>query len=157
MHMDECRGSSGVEQLIRNQQVVGSNPILGSMNWFYLLMVGTGGFAGSVARYVVARSIDLKVSSLIPFGTLLVNVLGSFILGLVFAFTFKKPAEYETWRLLLGVGFCGGFTTFSTFALENLQLFQQKHFTEFLIYSTASLLLCLSGTGLGVWMGNKVW
>ena len=127
------------------------------MNWFYVFMVGTGGFAGSVARYLVARSIDLRVASLIPFGTLVVNVLGSFILGVVFAVTLKKPEESEAWRLLLGVGFCGGFTTFSTFALENLQLFQQKHFTEFLIYTTVSLMLCLLGTGLGVWMGNKVW
>ncbi|HEY3402853.1 MAG TPA: fluoride efflux transporter CrcB [Ohtaekwangia sp.] len=127
------------------------------MNWFTILLVGTGGFAGSVARYLLARSVDLRVASLIPFGTLVVNVLGSFILGLVFSVALKKPEESEAWRLLVGVGFCGGFTTFSTFALENLQLFQQKHFTEFLIYTGVSILLCLLGTGLGVWMGNKVW
>jgi fluoride exporter len=153
-----CRGSSGVEQLIRNQQVVGSNPILGSMNNLYhVLLVGAGGFVGSITRYLAAKAIDSRITSLLPYGTLVVNIIGSFILGLVFATTLKKPEDSEAWRLLLGVGFCGGFTTFSTFALENILMLQQKNYAEFIVYTILSLLFCLLGTGLGVWIGNKAW
>src|SRR5688572_4424324 len=127
------------------------------MNLNQVLLVGAGGFVGSIARFLLARTIDSRMSSLLPYGTLVVNVTGSFILGLVFAATLKNPQESEIWRLLLGVGFCGGFTTFSTFALENVLMLQQKNYGEFLLYTAVSLVFCLIGTGLGLWIGNKVW
>jgi fluoride exporter len=127
------------------------------MKLYHILVVGAGGFAGSIARFIMAKTIDNKVTSLFPYGTFTVNVLGSCLLGIVFAATIKKPVESEVWRLLLGVGFCGGFTTFSTFALENIQLLQQKNFTEFILYASLSFAVCLLGTSLGVWIGNKVW
>ena len=127
------------------------------MNLNQVLLVGAGGFVGSIARFLLARTIDSRLSSLLPYGTLVVNVTGSFILGLVFAATLKNPQESEIWRLLLGVGFCGGFTTFSTFALENVLMLQQKNYGEFLLYTAVSLVFCLIGTGLGLWIGNKVW
>jgi len=127
------------------------------MNLYQVFIVGAGGFAGSIARFLLARAVDSRLSSILPYGTLVVNVTGSFILGLVFAATIKSPLESETWRLLLGVGFCGGFTTFSAFALENVLLLQQKNYTEFLSYTAVSLVVCLIGTAFGIWIGNKVW
>jgi fluoride exporter len=127
------------------------------MNLYKLLAVGLGGSVGSISRYVISRAVDKRLELLVPYGTLVVNVVGSFILGLVFSLTLKGTDDREIWRLLLGVGFCGGFTTFSSFALENFLLLQQKQAGEFILYTTFSFALCLGGVALGVWLGNKAW
>jgi fluoride exporter len=150
------RGSSGVDQLIRNQQVVGSNPILGSlshMNIYKVLLVGLGGMLGSIARYVTVRSVDARLNAAIPCGTLIVNIAGSFILGLLYAWTSKKTGASEPLQLLLGTGFCGGFTTFSAFALENANLWQSKMMASSIAYIVATLVVgflsVLAGLALG--------
>jgi len=124
------------------------------MNLSSVLLVGVGGFVGSIARYLVARSVGSKIELMIPFGTLVVNVVGSFILGVVFAVVSKRM-ESEWMTLLLGVGFCGGFTTFSSFALDNYLLLEQRNFGAFALYSILTFVLCMVSVASGAWLGNK--
>jgi CrcB protein len=93
--------------------------------WPYLL-VGIGGFVGANARFVVARLVGGLVASGFPFGTLLINVSGSFLLGIVGTLAAQRLTPHsEAMRLALGVGFLGAYTTFSTFEFETNALVQQ--------------------------------
>lgn len=123
------------------------------MNITYLLLVGAGGFFGSIARYLTVISVDRKLNSVFPFGTLTVNVLGSLILGVLLALLAKKTGNHsEQWRLFLGTGFCGGFTTFSAFAVENFNLLQEKFPGSAFLY----IILSVTGGLLAVWSGFAI-
>ena len=122
------------------------------MNIQKLLLVGIGGFTGSVFRYIIARLVDERASRIIPFGTLTVNIAGCFIIGIIYGLLLRKLDMSENVRLLLGVGFCGGFTTFSAFALENLTFIQQKNFGNVLLYSLVSVVLGI----MAVWGGFSI-
>ena len=113
-----------------------------------------GGFLGSVARYITVKSVDEKLNAVFPYGTLSVNVIGSFLLGVIYMLALRKAGVTETWHLFLGAGFCGGFTTFSAFALENFMLIQQKFIGTSLIYSSVSLVTGLFALIVGVWIGR---
>src|SRR5688572_4148165 len=117
------------------------------MNLVNVLLVGAGGCIGSVVRYLAVISIDKKLNSAFPFGTFTVNLLGSFVLGFLMAVLMKRSAHALEWKLFLGTGFCGGFTTFSAFALENMNLFQQKSPGIALLY----IIFSVSGGVVGVW------
>ena len=84
--------------------------------------------------------------------TLLVNIAGSFFIGAVIAYSLRNETFAANWKLFLATGICGGFTTFSAFSLENLQLLQNGKFAMFALYIVASLLLGL----MSVWAGFKV-
>ncbi len=86
------------------------------------LFVGIGGFIGSICRYLVGL-IPLKENSGFPFKTLCINIVGAFVLGMLSAYAAKNPNVNPRLMLLLKVGVCGGFTTFSTFAYESTSLF----------------------------------
>src|SRR5699024_3930334 len=88
-----------------------------------ILLVGIGGFAGSVGRYLLARYIELRVLTSFPFGTFAVNIIGCFIIGLRYGLTLRGTVSPNI-RFLLATGFCGGFTTFSTFSMESMTLLQ---------------------------------
>ncbi|MBN2528533.1 MAG: fluoride efflux transporter CrcB [Deltaproteobacteria bacterium] len=106
-----------------------------------ILLIGFGGFAGSVARYFVSRlnlSIDFYS---VPIGTMLANVLGCYIIGLLTGIAEKSVVLTLEWRLFLMVGFCGGFTTFSSFANENLALMHSGQLLSILIYTGLSIFL----------------
>lgn len=124
------------------------------MNIYKILAVGLGGFLGTVARYVTVKSVDEKLNALFPYGTFAVNVLGSFLLGIIYTAALRKAGLTENWRLFLGVGFCGGFTTFSAFAWENFSLIQQKFMGTSLAYALASLVAGLLALMAGVWIGR---
>jgi CrcB protein len=123
------------------------------MNIYKLLMVGLGGFLGSVSRYVTVLSIDARLNALYPYGTLAVNVIGSFLLG-VYTVAIRKAEMGEYWRLFLGIGFCGGFTTFSAYAWENFSLIQQKLIVTSLAYALGSVVAGLLALAAGVWVGR---
>lgn len=108
------------------------------------LLIAVGGAAGSLLRYGCSR---LWNSSTFPYGTLAVNVIGSFLIGMLWA-VFARQAD-EQKRLLLITGFCGGFTTFSAFSLEGLQLLQQAKILVFFLYTFATLGLGLAATYFG--------
>lgn len=123
------------------------------MNITYLLLVGAGGFFGSIARYFTVISVDKRLNSVFPFGTLTVNILGSFVLGVLLALLARKAGNYtEQWRLFLGTGFCGGFTTFSAFAVENFNLLQAKFPGSAFLY----IIVSVGGGLLAVWSGFAI-
>ncbi len=114
-------------------------------------LVGLGGALGSMARYGIAK-IFVDVTSAYPLATGITNVIGCFLIGLLVGFAERNEWLQGNLLLLLSTGFCGGFTTFSAFALENSYLIQQKLFTTTILYSLGSLifgiLACLWGLSL---------
>jgi len=124
------------------------------MDIYKILAVGIGGFLGSVARYITVKAVDDKLNAVFPYGTFTVNVVGSLLLGIIYTLALRKAGVTENWRLFLGAGFCGGFTTFSAFAWENFSLIQQKFIGTSLLYASASVLIGLFALAVGVWIGR---
>jgi len=114
-----------------------------------LLLVGAGGFIGSVLRYLAAQFVQNKFLSAFPFGTLSVNVIGCFAIGCIFALAEKGNLSAE-WRLFLATGICGGFTTFSAFSIETISLMKEGQMTGAFLYILASIALGLGATFLGI-------
>lgn len=119
------------------------------------IIVGLGGFLGSVARYLSASYITRVHPGAFPGGTFAVNVVGSLIIGLVFGYAQRYNWTSPEWRLFLATGFCGGFTTFSSFSLENVQLLRQGDYAAFAAYASASLVLCMLATAVGLLLSNS--
>lgn len=121
--------------------------------WKDILYVGLGGGIGSVLRYltshVVSKLIDGKWFFL---GTFTANITGCFLIGLFSGWLLTNHVDNPTFRLLFIVGFCGGYTTFSTFASENLRLMETNQWGLFFLYTLSSVL---SGI-LAVWIGMKM-
>ena len=115
-----------------------------------ILFVGLGGFAGSALRYVVGR----WLSGGFPWGTLAVNVAGCLLIGLVYALVERGNLSSPELRLLLTVGFCGGFTTFSAFMGENLAMLRAGEFVPFALYTAGSVLLGLGAVWFGWWLAK---
>ena len=106
-----------------------------------LLLVGTGGFLGSIARFLTSKYMQDNFPSAFPFGTFFVNISGCFLIGLIYGFSEKSSSLTLGWKLFLAVGFCGGFTTFSTFANENLALLRDGDFFHFFLYTGLSIII----------------
>jgi CrcB protein len=125
------------------------------MTFYNMLLVGGGGFLGSIARYITSRSIDDKLNTFFPYGTLTVNIAGSLIIGVLYGWLSRK-GEGESLRLLLGTGFCGGFTTYSAFAFENVNLWQQKMLTPSLLYIIVTLVFGFLAVAGGISIGKSI-
>ncbi len=117
-----------------------------------ILIVGMGGFLGSVLRFLLARYMQVNLSGEFPWGTLVVNVLGSMVIGLVFGLVERGDLVSSQWRIFLAVGICGGFTTFSTFANDALMLLQERDLLRFALYAGLSFFLGISAVLLGRWL-----
>ena len=115
-----------------------------------ILFVGTGGFIGSVMRYLVQIFVEKGLTSTFPLGTLVANVAGSFIIGIVFALAEKGDLMNAEWRMFLAVGVCGGFTTFSSFAYNNFSMLKEGSFGQFFWNVGGSLFLGILAVYLGV-------
>ena len=114
-----------------------------------LLLIGAGGFIGSVARFLVSR-LNTRIDWLsIPIGTLTVNVLGSLLIGFLIGISEKSPILTVEWRMFLMVGLCGGFTTFSSFSGENLVLMKNGQILPLLLYTGLSIFLGFVAVYLG--------
>lgn len=122
----------------------------------HILLIGVGGFCGAVARYAVDRWITDAARTAFPWGTLAINVSGSFVLGLLFALTAERGPLPEELRLPLGVGFLGAYTTFSTFALESLRLAESGSWSLAIANVTGSVILGLAAVLLGVAIGRAI-
>lgn len=107
-----------------------------------ILLVGIGSFAGGSLRMVVSKYLQLCVAGSFPLGTMVVNVLGCFLIGIVSSLSGSENSISPAVRLLLATGFCGGFTTFSTFMNENVMLMKDgDDFSTSVLYLFASLFL----------------
>lgn len=114
-----------------------------------LLLIGAGGFLGSVARFLVSR-LNTRVDWFsIPIGTLAVNVVGSLLIGFLIGISEKSPILTVEWRMFLMVGLCGGFTTFSSFTGENLVLLKNGQILPLLLYTALSIFLGFTAVYLG--------
>ncbi len=103
-----------------------------------LLLIFIGGGFGSVLRFFVGKQLNTDF----PYGTFLVNVLGAFIIGLIIT-SFEKEIISNSTRLLIAVGFCGGFTTWSSFAFENFNMLRDGQYTNFITYVSISFFFSL--------------
>jgi CrcB protein len=112
-----------------------------------VLLVAAGGFAGAIARYRLSAAIGKWFPSLLPYGTLTINALGSLLLGIIAGH--NAP---DSVRLLLGTGFMGAFTTFSTFKLESVRLARQRAWSYFALYLIFSYAFGIVLATIGFYM-----
>ncbi len=111
--------------------------------------VALGGALGSVARLGVASWIQMRSAAVFPFGTLVVNLSGSLLLGLIMRYALETPAITPEMRALLTTGFCGGYTTFSTFTYETAALMEEGDWRRAMLYVGLSVLVSLGGMFIG--------
>ena len=119
------------------------------MNW---IAVAVGGGLGAMARYAVSTWIFQVSSHRFPYATLTVNVLGSFVMGILFVVIIERTALPVEMRSLWMIGFLGAFTTFSTFSLDALGLWQNGHLFMALLYVLATVVLCLLAISSSIWL-----
>ncbi|MFL5729870.1 MAG: fluoride efflux transporter FluC [Cytophagaceae bacterium] len=120
-----------------------------------IMLVGTGGFLGSVLRYGISQYALRFFGTGFPAGTLIANVLGCLLAGLFFGL-YEKEILSQHWRLLLTTGFCGGFTTFSAFAHESAGFLRSGNMSYFFIYLFLSLFLGLACMYAGLLLGKSL-
>jgi len=114
-----------------------------------LLLIGSGGFAGSILRYVLSMLVQNKFLSSFPYGTISVNLIGSFFIGVVYALVEKGNLSPEA-RIFIATGLLGGFTTFSAFSLDALNLLQEGLWIEGTSYIIISVILGIAFAFLGL-------
>jgi CrcB protein len=114
-----------------------------------LFIIGTGSFLGGVSRFLTSRFIQNTVISSFPYGTFVVNIIGCFLIGLFYGLSERGNIIGPEWRMFLTVGFCGGFTTFSTFANENVALLRDGNILYFALYTSLSVFVGILATYLG--------
>ncbi len=120
-----------------------------------ILIVFLGGGFGSVLRYLLSKWISALHTQSFPWGTFTVNVIACLVLGVIVGVADQKQIISPTMRLFWTVGFCGGFSTFSTFSIETLQLMQNGLTSSLLLYIALSLLLCVGATFVGIYFGEN--
>ena len=113
------------------------------------VMVMVGGSCGAVCRFALSSLIKRFNATEFPIATLLINMIGSFLIGLL---TAAHPGNFN--QLLLGTGFMGGFTTFSTFQMENVTLFQKMNYFMLSVYVLCSFVICILLSILGLHLGH---
>lgn len=123
------------------------------MTVLLVVAVGLAGGVGAVARLVLDGLLRARVRLAFPLGTTVINVTGSFLLGLVTGLALAHGLPPE-WRAVLGTGFLGGYTTFSTASYETVRLAQQRRYRAALATGVGMLVLALAAAGLGLWLGQ---
>ena len=116
-----------------------------------LLLIGVAGAIGAISRYAVVSAVGMKYD---PYGTLLVNVLGSFLMGLAFIFIVEKSHLDPHFKPLIMTGALGAFTTFSAFSLESWEMIERGDLLSALAYILASVVLCILALGAGIFIAR---
>lgn len=122
-----------------------------------IMLVALGGAAGSVARYAITLGAARWLGPAFPWGTLAVNVAGSFAMGLLLVWIIERMAAVADLRLLVATGFLGGFTTFSAFSFDILQLVERKAAGTALAYAGLSVILSIAAVFLGAYVARWTW
>jgi fluoride exporter len=121
-----------------------------------LLYVALGSAIGGASRYLIGGLVQRMLDTAFPAGTLLVNISGSFLLGAIVRYALETPSLTPEIRAFLTIGFCGGYTTFSTFSYEAMALLKDGEWGRAGVYITASVILSLMGTFLGFALARQV-
>jgi len=117
----------------------------------HAILVFIGGGFGSVLRFVIGKYLNSTASG-IPYGTFLANILGSLLIGIILGLAAKNSTLSQSQTVLLATGFCGGFTTFSTFAYENHVFLKSGDFTSFALYTIASFVIGFFAVFIGLYL-----
>lgn len=120
------------------------------------LWISLGAVVGASARYFISRLVAKVATASFPFGTLLINITGSFILGLFLVWSTERALPDPRWRLLIAIGFCGSYTTFSSYAFESFALFEQGNYLLFASNVLANNVLCLAGVLAGAIVARSI-
>ncbi len=120
------------------------------------VMVGIGGALGSILRFWLGSYIGSKMGTRFPYGTLVINVTGSFLIGLVYALLIAKTTWSPNWRYLIPIGFIGGYTTFSSFEYETLRTIQDGQIGLSLLYVGLSMCVGFVAVWGGVVTGRAI-
>lgn len=121
-----------------------------------LLYIAIGSALGGMGRYLLGGLAQRLLATTFPAGTLLVNISGSFLLGAILRYAVETPTLTPEMRALLTIGFCGGYTTFSTFSYETLAMLEDGEWTRAGVYVLASVVLSLLGTFLGFTVAREM-
>lgn len=122
----------------------------------FALAIGAGGAIGSLLRYGLALAVQRATGSAFPLGTLTVNVIGSFAIGVLYVWLVERAGARPELRAFLMVGVLGGFTTFSSFSLETVNLVAQSDYGRAAANVAGSIALCLGGTLAGMAIGRQL-
>jgi CrcB protein len=114
------------------------------------LAISVAAIVGANLRYLLSRLAAMELGSVFPYGTLFINIVGSFIVGFFVVWTSERALVDPHWRLLVVVGFCGSFTTFSSYAFETMAYFEQGQWGLMLANLLSNNILCLGGTLAGM-------
>ena len=115
-----------------------------------ILLVGLGGGAGSIARWLCQRWVSFQFPYSFPWGTLGVNITGCLMIGIFWGLSFRGFENNESWKLFLMTGLCGGFTTFSAFTLEGVGLIKEQRWLPFFSFAVSSVVIGLLATYAGM-------
>lgn len=121
-----------------------------------LLAIAAGGSIGAVLRYLASSGVHIWLGRGFPYGTLFVNVLGSFIMGLLYELFLQRISVSDEIRALLLVGVLGAFTTFSTFSMETISLIEQGDLSKAVLNVLLSVILCLSAAWFGLFVVRQL-
>lgn len=114
-----------------------------------LLIIGAGGFLGRIACYLMQQGVTKILPVVFPYGTFLVNVSGCFLIGVFYALSERSETITPEWRSFLTTGICGGYTTFSTFSYESINLIRDGEFFYLSGYAAGSVILGFAATYFG--------
>ncbi len=126
------------------------------IEWKPYLWISLGGILGANLRYFLSRIITRFSDEAFPYGTLLINITGSLVLGFFLVWTTERVFADPRWRLLVAIGFCGSYTTFSSYAYETMSYFEQGNWSLFAANILANNVLCLAAILVGAMIARAI-
>jgi CrcB protein len=126
------------------------------VEWKAYAWISLGAVLGVNLRYLVSKTVTRFSHAAFPYATLIINISGSLLLGFFLVWTTERVLADPRWRLLVAIGFCGSYTTFSSYAFETMAYFEQGHWTLFAANILANNLLCLGAVVVGAMIARTI-